>query len=82
MSNPEEDIFAWPGDIITLIHTPKKFSVFGATFNNTQVPFDAERLDLAQAIAKAGGLQDQRADPEGVFLLRFEPQAVIRAPGE
>ena len=81
LSDPQENIFAWPGDIITLVQTPHKFSVFGATSNNTQVPFDAERLDLAQAIAKAGGLQDQRADPEGIFLLRFEPPAVVRALG-
>lgn len=81
VSDPRQDIFVWPGDIITLVQTPEKFSVFGATTNNTQVPFDAERLDLAQAIAKAGGLQDQRADPEGVFLLRFEPPPVVSALG-
>ena len=81
LSDPQEDLFAWPGDIITLVQTPETFSVFGATSNNTQVPFGAERLDLAQAIAKAGGLQDQRADPEGVFLLRFERPAVVSALG-
>jgi len=81
VSDPQEDIYVWPGDIITLMQTPEQFSVFGATTNNTQVPFGAERIDLAQAIAKAGGLQDQRADPAGVFLLRFEPPAVIKALG-
>jgi len=34
---------------------------------------------LAEALAKAGGLQDQRADPAGVFLFRFEPPAVVGA---
>jgi polysaccharide export outer membrane protein len=81
LSDPQEDLFAWPGDIITLVQTPETFSVFGATTNNTQVPFGAERLDLAQAIAKAGGLSDPRADPEGVFLLRFERPAVVSALG-
>jgi polysaccharide export outer membrane protein len=81
LSDPQADLFAWPGDIITLVQTPETFSVFGAAFNNTQVPFGAERLDLAQAIAKAGGLRDERADPEGVFLLRFERPAVVRALG-
>lgn len=81
ISNPQENIYAWPGDVITLIQTPETFSVFGATLNNTQVPFGAERLDLAQAIAKAGGLVDQRADPEGVFLLRFEPRDVVDTLG-
>jgi polysaccharide export outer membrane protein len=81
LSNPQENIFVWPGDTITLAQTPEKFSVFGATSNNTQVPFGSDRLDLAQAIAKAGGLQDQRADPEGVFLFRFEPPTVVKALG-
>jgi polysaccharide export outer membrane protein len=81
VSDPHRDIYVWPGDIITLVQTPEKFAVFGATTTNTDVPFDAARLDLAQAIAKAGGLQDMRADPEGVFLLRFEPPTVVKALG-
>ncbi len=81
VSDPAEDIYVWPGDIITIVQKPEKFAVFGATFTNTQVPFGADRLDLAQAIAKAGGLLDLRADPEGVFLFRFEPPAVVNALG-
>jgi polysaccharide export outer membrane protein len=81
VTDPEENIYAWPGDVITLIQTPETFSVFGATFSNTQVKFGADRLDLAQAIAKAGGLLDGRADPSGVFLFRFESPAVVKAVG-
>jgi polysaccharide biosynthesis/export protein len=81
LSNPAENIYAWPGDVITLEQQPATFSVFGATLNNTQVPFGAEKLNLAQAVAKAGGLQDQRADPEGVFLFRFEPPPVVNELG-
>ena len=81
LSDPQKNIYVWPGDVITLAQTPETFSVFGATTNNAQVPFGAERLDLAQAVAKAGGLQDLRADPEGVYLLRFEPPAVVSALG-
>ena len=79
ISDPQENILAWPGDVITLIQAPEKFSVFAATSTNLQVPFGAERRDLAQAIAKAGGLLDLRADPEGVFLFRFESPAAVRA---
>jgi polysaccharide biosynthesis/export protein len=28
-------------------------------------------------VAKAGGLLDQRADPRGVFLFRFEPRSLV-----
>jgi polysaccharide export outer membrane protein len=79
LSDPEENIYAWPGDLITLLRAPQTFSVFGATLNNSQLPFGAARLNLAQAIAKAGGLQDARADPTGVFLFRFEPPPVANA---
>jgi polysaccharide export outer membrane protein len=81
VSDPAEDIYAWPGDAITLVRAPKTFSAFGATGYNTQLPFAAEQVNLAQAIAKAGGLLDLRADPAGVFLFRFEPPRVVRALG-
>ncbi len=61
------------------MRVPQTFSVFGATLNNIQLPFGADRINLAQAIAKAGGLQDARADPAGVFLFRFEPPPVANA---
>jgi polysaccharide export outer membrane protein len=81
VSDPNENVYVRPGDIITLSHEPQTFSVFGATLNNTQVPFGADRVNLAQAIAKAGGLTDTRADPSGVFLFRFEAPAVADALG-
>ena len=79
VSEPAENIYAWPGDVLTLVRIPQTFSVFGATGQNMQVTFGAEKITLAEALAKAGGLQDQRADPAGVFLFRFEPPAVVGA---
>jgi polysaccharide export outer membrane protein len=79
VSDPAENIYAWPGDVLTLVRIPQTFSVFGATGQNVQLSFNAERMTLAEALAKAGGLQDLRADPTGVFLFRFEPPDVIGA---
>ena len=79
VSDPAENIYAWPGDVLTLVQAPQTFSVFGATAQNTQVPFGAQNLTLAEALAKAGGLQDMRADPQGIFLFRFEPSSIIGA---
>jgi polysaccharide biosynthesis/export protein len=79
VANPAENIYVWPGDVLTLIRAPQTFSVFGATLNNLQIPFGADKVNLAQAIAKAGGLSDVRADPEGVFLFRFEAPEVAKA---
>jgi polysaccharide biosynthesis/export protein len=79
VSDPAENIYAWPGDVLTLVRIPQTFSVFGATGQNVQLSFNAERVTLAEALAKAGGLQDLRADPTGVFLFRFEPPDVVGA---
>jgi polysaccharide biosynthesis/export protein len=81
ISDPAANIYALPGDTVTLLKIPHTFTVFGATTTNLQVPFGAEQVNLAQAVAKAGGLQDARADPEGVFLLRLEPPSVVAALG-
>jgi polysaccharide export outer membrane protein len=81
VSDPSENIYAQPGDVLTLVRLPQAFTVFGATGSNAQIPFTAERMTLVEGLAKAGGLQDMRADPEGVFLFRFEPPRVVNALG-
>jgi polysaccharide export outer membrane protein len=63
------------------VRLPQSFTVFGATGANTQINFTAEHMTLVEALAKSGGLQDQRSDPAGVFLFRYEPPPVINALG-
>lgn len=78
VDNPPENVYAWPGDVLTLIRVPHSFEAFGATGRNAQINFEQEKLDLAQALAKSSGLLDQTADPAGVFLLREEPLPLVR----
>jgi polysaccharide export outer membrane protein len=79
VAEPEEDIFAEPGDVLTLIRRPQVISVFGATGNNSAVTFTAERVSLNEVLARSGGLADTAADPQAVFLLRYEPAATVGA---
>ena len=79
VSNPAENIYAQPGDVLTLVRVPQTYSVLGATGQNAQITFNAQRITLVEALAKAGGLQDLRSDPAGVFLFRFEPPTVVAA---
>jgi len=81
VSDPAENIYGYSGDVLTLVRLPQSFTVFGATGTNAEVNFTAERMSLVEALAKAGGLQDARSDPAGVFLLRFEPPSIINALG-
>lgn len=82
VAEPSEDIFAEPGDVLTLVRRTKVITVFGATGKNTAIPFDADRVFLSEALAKGGGLNDSSADPEAVYLLRYEHGAVAQALGE
>jgi polysaccharide biosynthesis/export protein len=87
VADPRENIYAWPGDVITLVRAPQTFLVFGAipgggvAGTNSEIAFGGDRLDLARAMAKAGGLEDTRADPSGVFLFRFETTSMVRTLG-
>jgi polysaccharide export outer membrane protein len=78
LATPQENVFMRPGDILTLVREPQTYTTFGAIGANAVVPFGKIGLSLEEAIAKAGGLSDFRSDPDGIFLLRFEPPSVVR----
>jgi polysaccharide export outer membrane protein len=79
VADPAENIYAQPGDVLTLVRVPQTFSVFGATGRNAEIAFDAQRITLSDALGKSQGLRDDLAKPEGVFLFRYEPNSVVRA---
>ena len=68
-SDPKENIYMRANDALTLIRDPQTFIAYGATGRNAEIPFDAEGINLSQALAKAGGLLDAQSDPGG--CLRF-----------
>jgi polysaccharide export outer membrane protein len=82
VSDPAENIYAAPGDTLTLIEVPQTFAIFGAAGRNAMIQFNADRLSLAQALAKSQGLNDNLANPTGVFLFRWERERVVRALGQ
>jgi polysaccharide export outer membrane protein len=84
--NPSNNIFIQPGDRIYVYRDQQKFIAFGATFEGVnggsrQFTFDAWRINLAEAVAKAGGLNDLRANPAAIFLYRREPKEVAKLLG-
>ena len=68
----EENIPVQPQDRIQVDYLPRTYLSFGATGRVTQTQFDAATVSLAEAVARVGGLDDNRANPEAVFLFRFE----------
>jgi polysaccharide biosynthesis/export protein len=75
LTDPAENVYVRPGDVISLSREPQTFTSAGATGQNSVIPFDAIGITLDQAIARAGGLNDWRADPGGVFVIRYERPA-------
>jgi polysaccharide export outer membrane protein len=81
VADPAQNIYLRPDDQLYVKTDPQVFTAFGATLRNASFPFGAERLTLAEAIGEAGGLNDVRADPTGVFVFRYEDPAVHAAVG-
>lgn len=65
-----------PGDRIALTRSVRSVTVLGSAQTVSEVPFDGEALTLAEALARAGGPQDERADATGVFVFRIETGVV------
>jgi polysaccharide export outer membrane protein len=87
VADPAQNIFAEPGDVLTLVRRSQTFTVFGAVGRNavganSAITFTSDRLSLAEALAKAGGLLDDRADARAVFLFRYEPESLVRGLGQ
>ena len=75
--DPHQNISLRPGDVVTALFQPQNFTVLGATGKNEEIPFEARGITLAQALARSGGLSDNRADARGVFVFRFENAALL-----
>jgi len=76
LDNPAENLRLQPGDLIVVTHQPQTFTSFGATGRVAQIEFGASHVSVTEAVARAGGLQDARADPHGVYLFRYEAPEV------
>jgi polysaccharide export outer membrane protein len=84
--DPNENIFIRPNDVIFLTRESPSFTALGALNQNvfgfnSEITFDVETLTLAQAIGKAGGLNDQQSDPAEVFVYRYEDRPLLQKLG-
>lgn len=86
---PSEDASLAPGDVVYLSREPRVFMVLGATpspgsiggTNNRRFTFENVSMTLAEAVAKAGGLDGLRADSRSLYVMRYEPKPLLEAAG-
>lgn len=70
------NIYVQPKDRLYVYTEQQKFLAFGASGQQGEFVFNAWRINLAEAVGKAGGLIDTQADPGTVFVFRQEPREV------
>jgi polysaccharide export outer membrane protein len=80
--DPKQNITLQPGDVVTSLFQSLSYTVLGAAGKNEEINFESKGISLAQAIARAGGLQDHRADAQGVFIFRFESPEALGVDGQ
>lgn len=78
--DPRQNVPLHAGDVVTALFQPYSFTSLGATGKNQEFNFEAQGITLAQALARAGGLQDSRSDPRGVFIFRLENASALQWP--
>ena len=76
----KENLIVEPRDVITVLYKPLSFTALGATGKNAEIEFESTGISLAQALARSGGVIDDRADAQGVFIFRFEPLSAMNWP--
>lgn len=78
--DPRQNVSLKAGDVVTALYQPFSFIALGASGKNEEVNFEGPGISLAQAMGRMGGLQDNRADPQGVFIFRFEEPGALDWP--
>jgi len=88
LRNPEQNIRLQAGDTVYVSRMPRYYLALGAVgpgqylgLVNRRLPFEDSRLSLAAAIAKVGGLSDDRANARAAFVYRFEQRAALTSIG-
>lgn len=79
---PKNNVYLKANDNVLLAHAPRSYTIFGAVKETKDYKFETRAITIAEAIAKAGGLDDRRADAGGVFLFRFEDIEIARRLSE
>ncbi len=78
--DPRQNVRLQSGDVITLLYQPQSLTMLGATGKQDEIPFEAQGITLAQALARGGGLIDNRAAAQGLFIFRFESRDAVDLP--
>lgn len=84
-TNPVLNRWLEPGDILYVSREQRYFIAMGAIGQSTslgpvdrRLPFQDNNLTLVDALGRAGGLNDNLANPRAIFVYRLEPNLAAR----
>jgi polysaccharide export outer membrane protein len=79
--DPALDTTLVAGDRVILAEDQRSFLSLGAAGKQALHPFPKDRLSALEALAIIGGVDANRANPQGVLILRDYPGTAVRADG-
>jgi polysaccharide export outer membrane protein len=81
VNDPTNNVYVQPGDVVYVYTENRSFVVLGATGLNGKYNFEAEVTTASEALGRSGGLLDERANPQMVFIYRLESRKVASSIG-
>ncbi|ROU02991.1 polysaccharide biosynthesis/export family protein [Histidinibacterium lentulum] len=81
LDNPALDTTLVGGDKVYVESDERYFLSLGAAGSEQLHPFAKDSLSALDAMSIIGGLQDSRADPQGILILREYPESAVRYDG-
>ena len=77
--NPRLDTRLRGGDKVIVEDDRRYFLSLGAAGREAQHPFNRDDVSALDALAIIGGVNDSRADPQGILILREYPSSAVSA---
>lgn len=81
INTPAENVFVAPGDTVIVNRERRTFLAFGASGLNGRFDFEDANLTLGEALGKAGGILDSRANPSQILLYRQADKSFLEKVG-
>ena len=80
--DPKFDVILRGGDKIIVEEDDRYFQALGSTGREELVYFTKDSINALEAVSIIGGINDARADPKGVLILREYQSSHVRSDGK
>ena len=81
-ADPEKNVIVRGGDQIMIDEDRRFFVALGATAREELVFFDKEKISGIEAVSMLGGVNDSRANPAGLLVMREYAKSQLRSDGK